>query len=325
MDYIILLSAAVLLAACFVTNKLYERNAGTSLEAGFTFNIMLGLLASMIFYFVGAFQTGGFKFYFTPYSMIMATVLTVLVVNNTLLGFRIIKNGSVSVYTLFLMSGGMTVPYIYGILFLDEEFTVRRTIGIIVLIFAVALSSYSGKGKRIKLSSLLMCIAVFVSNGFVSVTSKLHQLEYQRFIDGIDGAYASVDTTHFVMLSGIAKIAVCGIVLGALLLWKYLRPKAQLPVPEVEETVSDEKKAGIPKNWLKLLLIIVSAAVLDSVAYFLQLKGAENLPATVLYPMVTGSTIVFMPIAAFLAFREKPSKFIVISVILSFGATLLFL
>ena len=320
MDYLILLSASALLATCFVANKLYEKNAGTSLEAGFIFNIMLGFLAASIFFCVG-----GLKFDFTPYSMIMATVLTVLVVNNTLLGFRIIKDGSVSVYTLFLMSGGMTVPYVFGILFLNEEFTVRRTIGIVILICAVALSSYSGKGSRIKLSNLLMCIAVFISNGFVSVTSKLHQNEYVAFSGGVEGARASVDTTHFVILSGIAKIAVCGIVLAVLLIVKKLKSAKESAVSEQAPSESTDVKFEISKNWWKLLLIIVAAAVLDSVSYFLQLKGAANLPATITYPMITGATIVFMPIAAFIAFREKPTKFIVISVILSFCATLLFL
>jgi drug/metabolite transporter (DMT)-like permease len=309
-----------LLAACFVANKLYEKNAGTSLEAGFTFNIMLGFLAATIFFCVS-----GFKFEFTPYSMIMATVLTILVVNNTLLGFRIIKDGSVSVYTLFLMSGGMTVPYIYGILFLDEDFTVRRTIGIVMLICAVALSSYSGKGTRIKTSNLLMCIAVFISNGFVSVTSKLHQNEYVAFSGGAQGVHAAVDTTHFVILSGIAKIAVCGIVLSVLLIIKKLKATKCDPACDTADTNDSSVKFEIGKNWWKLLIIIVSAAVLDSVSYFLQLKGAANLPATITYPMITGATIVFMPIAAFIAFREKPTKYIVISVILSFCATLLFL
>ena len=215
MEYLVLFSAAALLAACFVTNKLYEKNAGTSLEAGFGFNMMLGFLAASIF-----FVAGGLRFDISPYSMIMATILTVLVVNNTLLGFRIIKNGSVSVYTLFLMSGGMLVPYIYGWLFLNEEISVGRTVGIIIFICAVALSSYTGRGKKIKLSSLLMCIAVFISNGFVSVTSNLHQKEYLKYSEGVEGAFAAVDATHFVVLSGVAKIAVCGIVLGVLLLVK---------------------------------------------------------------------------------------------------------
>ena len=322
MYYLMLLAAAILLSACFATNKLYEREAGSSLKAGFTFNILLGTLACIIF-----FCAGGFTFRITPFSMLMATILTLLVITNTLLGFKIIKDGSVSVYTLFLMSGGMTVPYIYGILFLNEEFTVIRTVGIVLLICAVALSSFKGRGERVKLSNLLMCITVFISNGFVSVTSKLHQDEYVAFNEGAAGAYASVDTAHFVILSGIAKIVVCGVVLGILILAERARAKKALPAPKTEkcESAEGEKKFDFAKSWKRLIPIVVAAAVLDSVSYFLQLKGAANLPASVTYPMVTGGSIVFMPIAAYIAFREKPTRFIVISVALSFAATLMFL
>ena len=327
MDYVFLLTAAALLSVCFVTNKLYEREAGTSLRAGFSFNVMLGALATVIFFCIG-----GFTFRITPYSMIMATLLTVLVVTYTLLGFRILKDGSVSVYTLFLMSGGMTVPYVYGILFLGEDFTARRTIGIVLLIGAVALSNFKGKGERVKLGNILMCVAVFFLNGFVSVTSKVHQEGFGAFTDEASGVFPHVDTAHFVMLSGIAKVAVCGSVLLILTLIGYIKAKKSAPVSDNSgiDSGSDEKKSTEPsfsfaRSWRRLVPIIVMAAVLDSVSYFLQLKGAENLPATVLYPMVTGASIVFMPIVAFIAFREKPTKFIIISVCLSFVATLLFL
>ena len=61
------------------------------------------------------------------------------------IGFRIMENGSMSLYTLFLMSGGMTVPYVWGVLFLNEELTILRTLGLLSIITAIIISN-SGKG-----------------------------------------------------------------------------------------------------------------------------------------------------------------------------------
>jgi len=38
-----------------------------------------------------------------------------------------------SLYTLFLMSGGMTVPYVWGVAFLDEDLTLFRTLGLLLI------------------------------------------------------------------------------------------------------------------------------------------------------------------------------------------------
>ena len=77
---------------------------------------------------------------------------------------------------------------------------------------------------------------------------------------------------------------------------------------------------------LKVLIpIIIFAAAVDGVSYFMQLKGAEDLPATVLYPMVTGASMIFSAAADFLVFKQKPSKFVLISVALCFAKTATFI
>ena len=195
MYYLMLILAALLLALDFSLNKLYQKRAGTSPAAGFAFNALLGLACGVIF-----FAVGGFKLTVTPYSLVMATAMAVLVVGYNLIGFRIMKRGSVAVYTLFLMTGGMTVPYVWGILFLDEELVLVRTLGVVLIIAAVALSNLSR--EKIDCVQLAMCAAVFVLNGFTSVTSKLHQIE---------DVFATADMASFVVLAGLCKFVFSGI------------------------------------------------------------------------------------------------------------------
>ena len=305
-----LLCAAMLLAVCFVINKLYQKQAGTSLEAGLVYNSLLGIFAAIIFFFIG-----GFKFEITAFSAIMATAMTVVVMAYTLLGFRILKNGSVAIYSIFLMSGGMTVPYIYGLLFLDEEFSWLRTVGLAVLITAVAISNFGGKGEKIDVKRLAMCVCVFFLNGCVSVISKVHQVESVR---------ATVGAEQFVMLGGIAKFIIGGVVLGVLLLISK-HSTASSNDDEIKESAEVKPKLFSAKSIKIILPLIVIAAAVDGVSYFLQLKGAANLPATVLYPMITGASMIFSAVADFAVFKQKPTRFVVISVALCFAGTLMFL
>jgi multidrug transporter EmrE-like cation transporter len=57
----------------------------------------------------------------------------------------------------------------------------------------------------------------------------------------------------------------------------------------------------------------------------LQLIGAAHLPATVLYPMITGGSMVFTAIAAWAAFGEKRSFYMILSIFLAMAGTLMFL
>ena len=285
--YLMLCLSAALLAVDFVINKLYQRKAGTSLQAGLIFNVVLGGFTALIFW-----ALSGFQFAFSGFSCIMATTMSLLCVCYNLLGFRILKNGSVAIYTLFLMTGGMVLPYIWGVLFLNEQLSVPTLIGLILLIGSVVICNLSKDRSNAK--QLILCIAVFVLNGLVSIVSKMHQVE---------SFYPSVSANQFVMLTGISKAVVS---LAASL---FIKEKVSL-------------KQVCNKN---TVLLIAGSALIGGVSYMLQLIGAKDLPATVLYPFITGGSMVFSSLAGVLVFKEKLSVKLIISLIISCLATLLFL
>ena len=73
------------------------------------------------------------------------------------------------------------------------------------------------------------------------------------------------------------------------------------------------------------LATILGAAAIGGISYLLQLIGARTLPATALYPMVTGGAIIFSAIAGRVFFKEKLSRQQLWGIGLSFIGTLLFL
>lgn len=289
--FLMLILSDIIFSGYFALNKLYQRSEGTSMAAGFLFNTVSGLVTLIVFLAIS-----GFCLEFTVLSCVFAFLQTIMMVIYTLLGFKLLKEGSITQYTLFLMIGGMTVPYVWGLLFLNEEFSWLRTFALLVILLGVAIANFE-KGKT-NVKMLLMYIAVFVSNGFVSVISKIHQLESLKTV--------TVGAVSFIMLCSVFQTVICGI--GFMLTRKNYG-------------VTDEKRLSPGK----ILVVISGAALMYGFSYLLQLEGAAKLPATVMYPVVTGGIIVFSTLLGAVAFREKLSAKLIISVCLCFVGTLMFL
>ena len=310
--FIMLIVATILMAVNFSFNKLYQKRKGTSPKAAFMFNSLFGLFTATIY-----FVANGFKVDFSLYSLIMTTLFSICVMSYTVIGFKLLKTGTMAVYTLFLMVGGMVVPYIFGLIFLDEEFSTLRTFALIVIMAGVVLANYGG--EKISKERLLMCIAVFLLNGMTSVLSKIHQIDIVTELEGFALPFAemmgkdpevifrSVAKTDFVILGGIVRFVIAGV------LFLLYSKKA-------------EKEDGIKKAPIGiLLLIILGSAAVTGVSSILQLEGASNLPATVIYPVITGGTIIFSSISGMAFFKDKISYKTVISIALCFIGTLMFL
>lgn len=291
MDYIMLLGATLLLAVDFSLNKVYQKINGASAKSAFGFNALLGLFSALVF-----FAINGFKLSFSLYSFIMAALMCVFIMTYNILGFKLLKNGSMALYTLFLMTGGMTLPYIFGLIFLNETFSWLRMAGLVIIFSGVVLANLNGEKTNVRM--ILLCVAVFILNGCTSITSKLHQ---------INDVYYSVNTSQFLMFTGIIKFVIAGVL--------FLITKKE---PLEQSTEIKHKK-------LISVLITVLSAVVSGISGLLQLLGAITIPATVLYPIITGGTIVFSTLAGVIIFKDKLSIKIIISVVLCFAGTFMFL
>lgn len=286
MSYLLVLLAVVLLAFEFAFSKAYQLSQGVSLEAGLRFNGWNGLFTALIFLILCGFQVE-----FSLFSLLMAVGLSLCSTLYSILGFRVLKGGNMALYSVFLMSGGMVLPYMFGIVFLEEPLTAARLVGLLIILGAVLLSNGAkslGGGKQ-----LALCTAIFVLNGFVSILSKCHQ---------VGAAFGPVGSTAFVLYSAVSR---CVISFGLLL------SKKANPVP------------AAPKG--KVLGLISGAALIGGLSYLLQLVGARDLPASVLYPMITGGSIIFSTLSGMLFFKERPRRKQIIGILACFLGTLFFL
>lgn len=290
--YLMIALAVILLAMDFSVNKLYQKRYGTSLASGLKFNALLGLFIAIIF-----FAINGFRFEFSMYSMLMASMAAISVMSYNILGFRVLKAGNMAFYTLFLMCGGMLVPYVWGVVFLQEKLTVFYVLGLALITASMVITA---KDKAIPGGHIFaLCIVIFFLNGISSITGKAHQIER---------VYRCVTETEFVMMTGIAKCIIAS---------------AAYAVVKRKGAAKSDTNAKNSFAWG--VLFVVLSALLSGLSYILQLSGAKQLPATVLYPLITGGTIVFSSVAGAIFFREKISKRLVFSIIVCIAGTCMFL
>lgn len=141
---------------------------------------------------------------------------------------------------------------------------------------------------------LCYCMLVFFLNGCVSILSKCHQ---------ISDTQPTVDSISFIVFTGIAKFVFCSFLL--------LFHKGAWQKPCFSAS--------------KSLYLIIGAALVGGISYLLQLTGVKDLPASVLYPIVTGGSIVFSAVFGRIFFKEKPTVYQLCGILLCFLGTCLFL
>lgn len=275
--------AAILLAINVVLHKLYQERSGTSFAVISKFNAYTGLFSAIAFWAIN-----GFKIAFSPYSLIMAVIMTAFLLTCEVLGFKVINLGGATLYTLFFMTGGMVVPYIWELLCGYESFSVIRMIALILIIVGVVISNFSR--DKAELKKYILCAAVFFLNGFISIITKIHQIEPN---------YTTVNPSEFLIYSGLLKFIVS--------IW-FVRGE------------NAKKARGIVP-----MTFILLSALAGGVASMLQLISAVNLPAGVLFPFSTGGSIVFAAAISAIFFKEKLSKKIIVSTLLCLVGTIMFI
>ncbi len=303
--YLIILLSVIGLAINFVLTKIYQNRTGTALRVSVLYNIFSGVCSTLVF-----FCLNGFRFPITPFSLLLALLMTLLSGTYVILGFQLISMGNLSVYSLFLMLGGMILPYFFGLVFLDEAFSLLRVIGLVLMIISILLSGIEPRPRtkngikfRHHKGYFPLCIAVFVLNGCVSIVAKAHQLP--------EHADIAISATEFVMLIAAIKVIIFSVFYAILRFRDRKAPKPQTPTR--------------PPFTLAVFLIIFAAALVDGLSCIGQLTGAAHLPATVLFPLVTGSSVVLSALAGWIVFGECPGKRATAGILLCFIATFFFL
>jgi drug/metabolite transporter (DMT)-like permease len=221
-----------------------------------------------------------------------------------MIGIKVLSLGSLAIYSMFMMLGGMLVPFFYGIIFLSEPITPGKAVGSILLTVFIVLQAVwqkspggEKKGGKTKHLFFILCLVIFFINGMTGVVAKAHA----ESVGAVDEA--SFITTYCAMTVVFSL---------AMLLFSCLKNGR-----EKTSAVKDALKA----KPLAIMVLLGAAAYGGS---FLQLLATDKVPASVQFPLVSGGVIVLSALVSALFFRERISKKEWISVAGAFVSTFLF-
>ena len=258
--YLILILAAFLFAVQFLFNQQYRRLKGEGLDATMTFSLYTSAIS-----FVILFALGRFQLHITWFSLLIAVLYAAVCLLSSYAGLKAFGTANLSVYSIFMMLGGMLLPFAYGILFANEALSFAKALSILLICAAVGCSFEKGaEGKN----AYRFYAAIFILNGLVGVLSKIH----------LSVAALAVDSYSFMATIQLALFAMC-------LLYCLMT------------------RQGIPKPSGKQYLCLSGYAVCNGIGNLFCQIALTSLPASVQYPIITGGVMVFSTLIS-LARRE---------------------
>ena len=135
-DYVIILMAVFCFAGQFAFTKLYEGAIKQTTVTALVMLIVTGVIGMLIYLFIG-----GFRVEFSTVSMIYALLFALVMIPYYMIGIKVLSLGSRAIYGMFMMLGGMLVPFFYGVLFLQESLSIAQILGTVLLTAFIVLQA----------------------------------------------------------------------------------------------------------------------------------------------------------------------------------------
>lgn len=189
----------------------------------------------------------------------------------TLFAVLAIKHGSLAKTTL-IMSCSLLIPSFYGMLFLKEPVSATLVIGIILLVVALIMINYEKDPAPATVKWAIFAFLAFVGNGMCSTVQKIEQNTY-----GDSGK-------NVFMIVALGLVAVIMFTMSAF-----------------SKDERENCKDIVGKGWIWAAL----CGVFNGLCNFLVLYLNPRIPASVLFPVISGGSVVMVFIYAILIQKEK--------------------
>jgi drug/metabolite transporter (DMT)-like permease len=234
------------------------------------------MIAPTVFVIV-LFALNGFKLSVTPFSLALALVNVFILISCSLCSIKALAKGSLANYSLYLMSGGMILPVVYGFTLGGDTFSIWKTVSIVVILAAIFVK-YDAKEKMDK-KTLLLLVALFMLNGLVGVVSSVYQGDLLPFERPAARDFQILYTLFSMLAAGILYA--------------------------VEAVRRKEVRQNF-KRYLKASPWALLEGALNGTGNLLLLISLSVLEPSLQYPIITGGSIFLAAVFGFF-FKEKPT------------------
>ena len=271
-EYLLIITATILFSIQFLFTKKYQLSVGEGSDSAFFHRAVSPLL--LIFLLL---VYNGFKIEFSLFSTLMAVAQALVMVLLSIITMKALSRGSVYNYSLYLLSGGMVIPVIYGAL-TGDNFGIWKIFSIVVILLCVALK-YNPK-EKVKKSTYFLFFGVFLLNGLAGVIATAHQ---QNFFNA-----KTVSSVGFSILTSVLSCVFGGIA--------FLINRKSL-----------ETKPPIKKYFKGAVWALIDGFINGTANLLLLIALLKTQPSNQ-YPIVTGGSIFLSALLGYVVYKEKLSK-----------------
>lgn len=192
-------------------------------------------------------------------------------------------------------SASFIVPVVAGLLFFGESFTLSSCLSIVLIILSLFFllkydSTISGKTTK---RELVLVLALILSQGIMQCMQKVYILHCPE---------KSISVYNFYYF-----------------LFAFLFSLLLLPLFRKKPSAADENAPAAPRETLYMVMM---AGALFAVSFF-QTMAAKTVDAIILYPLISGLSLVGGALMAAFVFREKPDRNGVIGILLVISAVVI--
>lgn len=318
--YVYMGLACIFFALQYIFSKLYQKNTDGSNNAS-SWNLLLITIFSLIYLvatdiiskgFDNSFInnsynavvnvfSGGISFSEIPPSFWLAIFNTAMNIVYIFTSIPAMKRGKLSIINVYMLLGGMVLPFLYGLLFLGETPTPIHYVGVAIIILSLFPSVIwdtnkqdEKLGKNNHFIFTILCILVFLSNGLFCVTIKAQAI-----------AGDGVSSSDFLTLAALFRLVFA---IFAVLFFAF---KIKKKNPGLSLRKASLKGIGKTEN-LKGFLVVTSFtalyAVVNTLGNFFELESAETLDATVQFTVANPVIIILSAFIGWVCFKEKLKK-----------------
>ena len=291
MYYALIMLSVVLFGGTFALKDGYRSLRGGGLKISLEYSLV-GAIAGLIVLVA----INGFSWQFTWFSLLMGMLVSLNGLAFSFCSFKALGLTNLSMYSLFSMLGGMLLPFLQGVLFFHEEFTVSKAVCLAFISAALLMTVNFKKGGASRVAGLYYA-AVFIFNGMSGVLAKIFQAAPEAWKTMPSGV--TVTAAGYSVLS-----ALCSLVLSSVLLLTVYRGR-----PYQQEQTRRGVMIGT--------VLALAAGPVNRVANWILQLALDFVETSVQYPMVTGGTIIVSTAISFFG-SKKPTPRQLISVGLAF-------
>ncbi len=286
--YLLILLSVVMFGGCFGLNNAYRKKRGSSLKVSMESSCIGSLAGTIVLLSIS-----GFSLSFTPFTLCMALLATLNSIALSYCSLKALDYINLSLYSIFMMLGGMILPFLQGLFFYKEAFTLAKGICVLFICAALALTVEKGEKKK----GTFFYIAIFILNGLSGVFSKI--------FTATDLPKATA--AEYSLWCSISTVALSGV------FWIALAVKDRHSAKDSPNGyVKIERKTRLQSYGIGAL-----NGAINKVANFILVFALLYVDASVQYPMVTGGTMIVSTLLCFFG-DKKPSKKEILSVALAF-------